>query len=191
MSRIAKNPIKISKDIECTFSNGVFSAKGKLGKIEIKRGDWLVDEFQSGTSERLHANVFSLKGENFKDGMPIHFHLGASDTTGRLFLCDKDQSARERTAFLVLKKDIHSVKGDRFVLRDQAAEKTIGGGVVCELAAVRWLRYRGANGEGGPCLHELSLSNDLDWRHCQLRPRSWLADPVPEMWPRAGANSDL
>ena len=35
MSRIAKNPIKISKDIECTFSNGVFSAKGKLGKIEI------------------------------------------------------------------------------------------------------------------------------------------------------------
>ncbi len=35
MSRIAKNPIKISKDIECTFSNGIFSAKGKLGKIEI------------------------------------------------------------------------------------------------------------------------------------------------------------
>ena len=104
----------------------------ELGKIEIKRGDWLVDEFQSGTSERLHANVFSLKGENFTDGMPIHFHLGASDTTGRLFLCDKDQSARERTAFLVLKKDIHSVKGDRFVLRDQAAEKTIGGGVVCD-----------------------------------------------------------
>ena len=104
----------------------------ELGKIKMKRGDWLVSEFQSGTSERLHANVFSLKGEIFKDGMPIHFHLGASDTTGRLFLCDKNQSAQERTAFLVLNKDIHSVKGDRFVLRDQAAEKTIGGGVVCD-----------------------------------------------------------
>ena len=35
MSRIAKNPIKISKDIECIFKEGIFSAKGKLGKIEI------------------------------------------------------------------------------------------------------------------------------------------------------------
>ena len=34
MSRIAKNPIKISKEIECTFSNGIFSAKGKLGEMQ-------------------------------------------------------------------------------------------------------------------------------------------------------------
>ncbi len=35
MSRIAKNPIKISKDVECSFKNGIFSAKGKLGFLEI------------------------------------------------------------------------------------------------------------------------------------------------------------
>jgi len=35
MSRIAKNPIKISKEVDCTFSNGIFSAKGKLGQIQI------------------------------------------------------------------------------------------------------------------------------------------------------------
>ena len=35
MSRIAKNPIKISKEIECSFSNGIFSAKGKLGQMQI------------------------------------------------------------------------------------------------------------------------------------------------------------
>ena len=35
MSRIAKNPIKISKEVECIFENGVFSAKGKLGQTEI------------------------------------------------------------------------------------------------------------------------------------------------------------
>ena len=35
MSRIAKNPIKISKDIECSFNDGIFSAKGKLGQINI------------------------------------------------------------------------------------------------------------------------------------------------------------
>ncbi len=35
MSRIAKNPIKISKDVQCTFHEGIFSAKGKLGQMEI------------------------------------------------------------------------------------------------------------------------------------------------------------
>ena len=29
MSRIANNPIKISKEVECTFRDGIFSAKGK------------------------------------------------------------------------------------------------------------------------------------------------------------------
>ncbi len=35
MSRIAKNPIKISKEVECTFNEGIFSAKGKLGTMQI------------------------------------------------------------------------------------------------------------------------------------------------------------
>ena len=36
MSRIAKNPIKISKEIECNFKEGIFYAKGKLGQNQIK-----------------------------------------------------------------------------------------------------------------------------------------------------------
>ena len=35
MSRIAKNPIKISKETECSFNEGIFSAKGKLGEMKI------------------------------------------------------------------------------------------------------------------------------------------------------------
>tara|TARA_B100000700_G_C14933806_1_gene803232 strand:+ start:367 stop:897 length:531 start_codon:yes stop_codon:yes gene_type:complete len=35
MSRIAKNPIKISDQTECSFKEGVFLAKGKLGEIKI------------------------------------------------------------------------------------------------------------------------------------------------------------
>ena len=35
MSRIANNPIKISKEVECTFKDGIFSAKGKLGQMQI------------------------------------------------------------------------------------------------------------------------------------------------------------
>tara|TARA_B100000900_G_C20290651_1_gene597940 strand:+ start:114 stop:644 length:531 start_codon:yes stop_codon:yes gene_type:complete len=35
MSRIAKNAIIISNEVECTFNEGVFSAKGKLGQLDI------------------------------------------------------------------------------------------------------------------------------------------------------------
>ena len=35
MSRIAKNSIKIDNDIKCSFQNGNFSAKGKLGEMSL------------------------------------------------------------------------------------------------------------------------------------------------------------
>ena len=35
MSRIAKNSIKIDKDISCSFENGNFNAKGKLGEMNL------------------------------------------------------------------------------------------------------------------------------------------------------------
>ncbi len=35
MSRIAKNSIKIDKEISCKFENGVFIAKGKLGEMNL------------------------------------------------------------------------------------------------------------------------------------------------------------
>ena len=35
MSRVAKNSIKINQDIICSFENGSFSAKGKLGEMKL------------------------------------------------------------------------------------------------------------------------------------------------------------
>ena len=35
MSRIAKNSIKISNDINCNFNDGIFLAKGKLGEMKM------------------------------------------------------------------------------------------------------------------------------------------------------------
>jgi len=35
MSRIAKNLIKISNDVDCNFNDGIFFAKGKLGEMKL------------------------------------------------------------------------------------------------------------------------------------------------------------
>ena len=56
MSRIAKNPIKISKEIECTFKDGVFSAKGKLGQMET-----LVNSNYTINIEQDEIKVLPLK----------------------------------------------------------------------------------------------------------------------------------
>ena len=61
MSRIAKNPIKITKDIQCTFNNGIFSAKGKLGQMEIN-----VNSKFNINIEEDEVKVIPLK-ENDKD----------------------------------------------------------------------------------------------------------------------------
>ena len=61
MSRIAKNPITISKDIECTFKDGIFSAKGKLGQIEMP-----VNSNYNINIENEEVKVFPVK-ENNKD----------------------------------------------------------------------------------------------------------------------------
>ncbi len=39
MSRIAKNSIKINKEITCNFNNGIFLAKGKLGEMQLNIND--------------------------------------------------------------------------------------------------------------------------------------------------------
>ena len=59
MSRIAKNPIKITKDIECSFNEGIFSVKGKLGKIEIP----VNSNFNINIKEE-EVQVVPLKGNN-------------------------------------------------------------------------------------------------------------------------------
>ncbi len=48
MSRIAKNPIKLPKEVECNFSEGKFTAKGKLGEIQINISNKFDIEIQEG-----------------------------------------------------------------------------------------------------------------------------------------------
>ncbi len=89
MSRVAKNPIKISKDVECTFSNGIFSAKGKLGQVQIKvNADYKInineDEIKVtpnkekisdpnwGTTRAIIANTINGVSEGFSKTLELN-----------------------------------------------------------------------------------------------------------------------
>jgi selenocysteine-specific elongation factor len=62
--------------------------------------------------------------------------------TGRIALLDMPEIAPGAHGFaqLVLSKPIHALHGDRFVLRDQAASRTLGGGTILDIFAPA--RYR-------------------------------------------------
>jgi selenocysteine-specific elongation factor len=64
----------------------------------------------------------------------VHVHLGAADITGRVALLDCAEVGAGNTALaeILLDRETLAVRGDRFVLRDASAQRSIGGGRVLD-----------------------------------------------------------
>ena len=108
-----------------------------LSKELVARGDWVVAEEIHAPTRRLDATIRMLEDGSplgMRDRMPVHLHLGAADVTGRVALLEDrpllpGEGGRVR---ILLDRAIHALYGDRFVLRDQSAQQTIGGGRVID-----------------------------------------------------------
>jgi len=90
MSRIAKNSIKINKEVDCKFDNGLFFAKGKLGEKSLKiNTDYTIqitqeeiyvlpknekDKFSPnwGTTRALVSNVIKGVSEGFSKTLELN-----------------------------------------------------------------------------------------------------------------------
>ncbi len=104
-----------------------------LGKIELSRGDWIValemDNLSKNLIVEIPSNLFKGKAKN----LSVHFHLATQHATGKMFLLESPKTeAKFKFAKVTLKKAIHGVRGDRFIIRDQSAKQTIGGGIVID-----------------------------------------------------------
>jgi selenocysteine-specific elongation factor len=113
-----------------------------LREGELHRGDWVVAPALAFTTRRLDVDVRVLEVEPraLRNRTPVHVHIGAADVTGRLVSFDGQAIAPgdSAPAQLLLDRELHAVRGDRLVLRDQSAQRTVGGGVVLNpLPAVR------------------------------------------------------
>ena len=108
-----------------------------LGKDDVARGDWVVAEAAHLPARRIDATVRILADEArpVAHWTPVHLHLAASDVTGRLALLEAKSLAPGQSglAQLVLDRPIGAMHGDRFVLRDQSATRTVGGGTVVDI----------------------------------------------------------
>ncbi len=114
----------------------------------IRRGDWVLDPSMHAPTRRLDAEVRVLAAETraLKHWTPVHVHAGASHVTGRVAVLGGGSIAPGDVglAQLVLDDDAALTHGDRLVLRDQSATRTIGGGQVIDPRAPKRGRARPA-----------------------------------------------
>lgn len=113
-------------------------------KEAIDRGQWLVAPQLALATERLDARLTLWREEtkSLRSGTPVHVHIGSVAVQGTVAVLDGDllspgESARVQ---LVLRGPVGAWHGDRVVLRDASASRTMAGGVVLDPFAPA--RYR-------------------------------------------------
>ncbi|MFJ2426592.1 selenocysteine-specific translation elongation factor [Pseudomonas sp. NPDC087804] len=107
----------------------------RLELAQIHRGQWLLPEWLHAPTQRVDIEFQLLPGERtFEHFHPVHVHLGTQDVIARVALLEGSRlSAGERMfAQLLINAPVHAVKGDRLILRDSSAQRTLGGGRVLD-----------------------------------------------------------
>jgi len=110
-----------------------------ISKDAIARGDVVLDPELHAPAGRIDARVQVLAAETrpLAQWMPVRLHHAATEVGARVVLLGDDPVPPGGEAFvqLVLDQPIAAAAGDRFVLRDTTAQRTIGGGVFVDLRA--------------------------------------------------------
>ncbi|NUY33612.1 selenocysteine-specific translation elongation factor [Paraburkholderia sp. JPY303] len=107
-----------------------------IDKSAIERGDWIVDPRLSQASERIDVMLTLLADAPhvLEHWTPLHVHLGTQHQVAHVALLEGDTLApaqRARVQF-VFERPVCAVPGDRFVVRNAQANRTVGGGHVLD-----------------------------------------------------------
>jgi selenocysteine-specific elongation factor len=107
----------------------------------LGRGDWVLHESLHAPTRCLDVRVKLLPGEPAALGhwTRVHLHLATAKAMARLAMHRGASVApgSAARAQLILERPIAALAGDRFILRDQSAGRTLGGGTVVDPFARR------------------------------------------------------
>ena len=107
-----------------------------VSKDEVPRGAWIVAPQLHAPSQRFDVRLRLLRGapKPLRHWAPVHLHIGAADLSARVALLQGEalEPGNSALAQLVLEQPHAACRGDIFVLRDQSALHTLGGGAVLD-----------------------------------------------------------
>jgi selenocysteine-specific elongation factor len=108
---------------------------------EPRRGDWILAAERHAPTTRLDLSlrVSRYAEAPLRDGLPVHLHLGTTDIVARAAVLGSREIAPGESGLvqLDLEHPVGALCGDRAVLRDHAAQRTLAGGRVVDPFAPR------------------------------------------------------
>ncbi|HET19767.1 MAG TPA: selenocysteine-specific translation factor, partial [Chromatiales bacterium] len=105
-------------------------------KKDVTRGMWLVDPALAHPVARFQGELRVASGEKALAHLQtVHVHLGTDDILGRVALLDGRRAGPGETARveILLERETLALRGDRFILRDAGAQRTVAGGRVLDI----------------------------------------------------------
>ena len=109
---------------------------GDVSHDLISRGNWLTGSPALPYSNRIDVNMRLLATEtkNLPHWTPVHIHSAAQHVTGRIATLESKSipPGSRQLVQLILTEPINICYGDRIIIRDQSATRTLGGGTVLD-----------------------------------------------------------
>ena len=103
----------------------------------IARGDWIVAGALPPPIRKFDARlqVLSSEARALAHWTPVHAHVGAAHVTARIAVLEGSSIPAGQSGLvqLVFDRPVGACYGDRFIVRDQSAQRTIGGGHVIDV----------------------------------------------------------
>ena len=114
-------------------------------KAAIERGHVICDEKITMPSDRFDAflEVRPTAASGVKNHQRVRVHLGTAERLAKLILLGAQQKVGPKQSGycqITLAEPLLAVRGDRFIIRDETAQRTLGGGVVLHPWAKRHKR---------------------------------------------------
>jgi selenocysteine-specific elongation factor len=123
-------------------------------KAQVERGMWVQAPSLANMTERFDATLtLSLQpsvkaAKSLGNSSTVHLHHGTDDAMAKVAVLDATRielgpSAKAQLVSLTLDRPLAVCRGDRFVIRDASAQRTLGGGAVLDVMPLGSAARRG------------------------------------------------
>ena len=105
-------------------------------RTSLERGDMLCDERLTTTADRFDGSLeVRSTVAAIANHQRVRIHMGTAETFGKLVVLgphDSVPSGQSAFCQIVLAKPLPVLRGDHFIVRDETAQRTLGGGTVLD-----------------------------------------------------------
>jgi selenocysteine-specific elongation factor len=146
-----------------------------LSKDDVARGDWVQGTALDNIGTRFDATLrlSTREAKALPQWANVHLHHGTRDVLARVAVLDAAsiEPGAEQLVSISVEAPLAACRGDRYVLRDASARRTLGGGVLLDIAPLARGKRRA---------ERIALLQALRTRPGPAALPDWLAyEPVP------------